>query len=497
MPPSNPPPTRSPATTPGKGGQRDLLFYQGHLELPTVSHAAGIWLHDTEGKRYLDGSSGAITATIGHGDERVLEAMRHQAQRVTFAYRTQFENEPAHELARALTAQLSQDLRRVFYVSGGSEAVESAIKLARQYHLANGEPGRYKVISRFPSYHGSTLGALQATGYSPLNEPFTPMHLSSVRVPAPTRHARPAGMSEEQWGLECAAKLESKILEEGPDTVAAFIIEPVGGASTGALVPPPGYLAAITQICRRHGVLIIYDEVMTGVGRTGEFCAYQHWEAPRAQAATSATPDALSATGPVKVGAEVDILALSKGLGAGYIPLGAVVCRSHIADTVVDSGGFAHGHTYAGNPLACAVGAAVLRVVEEDGLVVNARERGRQLMRGLEAIQREHRVVGDARGLGLLTALEFVADPESLEPYPAELNVHERMTVLARRNGLLVYPRRSRGGWSGDHVLVAPPLIISEGEMEELLGRLQESVAELERELSAAQGAGLTRGEPQ
>lgn len=489
MPPSDPPPTRSPATTPGKGGQRDLLFYQGHLELPTVSHAAGIWLHDTEGKRYLDGSSGAITATIGHGDERVLEAMRHQAQRVTFAYRTQFENEPAHELARALTAQLSQDLRRVFYVSGGSEAVESAIKLARQYHLANGEPGRYKVISRFPSYHGSTLGALQATGYSPLNEPFTPMHLSSVRVPAPTRHARPAGMSEEQWGLECAAKLESKILEEGPDTVAAFIIEPVGGASTGALVPPPGYLAAITQICRRHGVLIIYDEVMTGVGRTGEFCAYQHWEAPGApgaQAATSATPDALSAAGPDQVGAEVDILALSKGLGAGYIPLGAVVCRSHIADTVVDSGGFAHGHTYAGNPLACAVGAAVLRVVEEDGLVVNARERGRQLMRGLEAIQREHHVVGDARGLGLLTALEFVADPESLEPYPAELNVHERMTMLARRNGLLVYPRRSRGGWSGDHVLVAPPLIISEGEMEELLGRLQEAVSELERGLVAA-----------
>src|SRR5690554_3040740 len=278
MPPSEMPKSSSPSASTPTHEPRDLLFYQGHLELPTVSHAEGIWLYDTEGKRYLDGSSGAVTATIGHGDKRVLSAMRRQAERVTFAYRTQFENEPAHELARALTGQLSQDLRRVFYVSGGSEAVESAIKLARQYHLADGQPGRYKVISRFPSYHGSTLGALQATGYSPLNEPFTPMHLSSVRVPAPTRHARPAGMSEEEWGLECAAQLESAILEQGPDTVAAFIIEPVGGASTNALVPPPGYLAAITQICRRHGALIIYDEVMTGVGRTGEFCAYQHWE---------------------------------------------------------------------------------------------------------------------------------------------------------------------------------------------------------------------------
>lgn len=473
--------------TPDSKQRQDLLFYQGDLELPTVARAEGIWLYDTEGNRYLDGSSGAITATIGHGNQRVLDAMQRQAARVTFAYRTQFENEPAHELAAAITSKLSQDLKRVYYVSGGSEAVEAAIKLARQFHLANGEPDRYKVISRFPSYHGSTLGALNATGYSPLNDPFRPLQAGSIYVPAPTRHARPAGMSETEWGAACAAELELALLDQGPGTVAAFMLEPVGGASTGALVPPDGYLAAITAICRRHGVLIIYDEVMTGVGRTGEFCAYQHWEQPQQPGAPAAgyRSGGPTAAGPdaEQLGAEVDILALSKGLGAGYIPLGAVVCRSYIADTVVHSGGFAHGHTYAGNPLACAVGAAVLRVVEEDDLVANARERGKQLRRGLDAIQQAHHVVGDARGLGLLTALEFVADRRTLEPYPPHLNVHGRATTLARKNGLLVYPRRSRGGYSGDHVLVAPPLIITEAQTQELLQRLDDTLDELERQL--------------
>lgn len=463
-------------------GGGSLLFYQHHLALPTVSRAQGIWLYDTNGKRYLDGSSGAVAVTIGHADRRVLRAMRKQAEAVTFAYRTQFENQPAHDLAEALTAQLSQSLERVFYVSGGSEAVEAAIKLARQYHLATGSPARHKIISRFPSYHGSTLGALGATGYSPLNEPFQPMQKRSLYVPAPTRHGQPAGVTLREWGEACAAQLESLILEEGPETVAAFIVEPVGGASTGALVPPEGYLAAITRICRKYGVLIIYDEVMTGVGRTGEFCAYQHWEL---DSASGGIPDRRHENPAASEawGAEVDILALSKGLGAGYIPLGAVVSRAHIADSVVEHGGFAHGHTYAGNPLACAVGLAVLGVVEEDDLVRNARERGEQLMRGLSEIALSHPVVGDARGLGLLTALEFVQDRETLKPFPPHLSVHERMTGIAKEMGLLVYPRRSRGGYSGDHVLVAPPLTITAEEMTLLLELLTSAVAALEKQL--------------
>ncbi len=445
---------------------RGLLFYQDHLELPTVERAQGIWLWDTTGKRYLDGCSGAVAMSIGHGDPRVLAALERQARKVTFAYRTQFENQPSHELAARLVAQLSQGLNRVFYTSGGSESVEAALKLARQYHLAKGESSRYKVVSRFPSYHGSTLGALSVTGYAPLNEPFAPLTLPPLYVQAPTG-AGGRLQDTESYVAACAAELEDVIQRAGADTVAAFIVEPVGGASTGALVSPPGYLGAMTEVCRRNGILIIYDEVMTGIGRTGAFCAYQHWENDK------------------PIGAEVDILALSKGLGAGYIPLGAIVCREEIADTVVAAGGFAHGHTYAGNPLACAVGNAVLEVVEEDGLVENARVRGAQLRAGLESIQSANSIVGDVRGLGLLTALEFMADPETQAPFPAELDVHMQMTALAREQGLLVYPRRSRGGYVGDHILVAPPLSISEPELVELLERLATAVGALQRRLVA------------
>lgn len=446
---------------------RGLLFYQDHLELPTVDRAEGIWLWDDGGKRYLDGCSGAVAAAIGHTDPRVLEAMTEQARKVTFAYRTQFENQPSHELAARLVAQLSQGLERVFYTSGGSESVEAAIKLARQYHLAKGEPERFKVISRFPSYHGSTLGALSVTGYDPLNEPFKPLTLPPHYVTAPTRYNFPLDLDHESCTMACAVELERVILAAGAETVAAFIVEPVGGASTGALVPPPRYLATMTEVCRRHGILLIYDEVMTGIGRTGAFCAYQHWENDK------------------PVGAEVDILALSKGLGAGYIPLGAVVCRSEIADAVVEAGGFAHGHTYAGNPLACAVGNAVLKVVEEDGLVEKAQLRGIELRAGLERIQYENDIVGEVRGLGLLTALEFVANRETFEPFPAELNVHQQVTDLAREQGLLVYPRRSRGGHAGDHILLAPPLSISAAETTELLERLAVAVGQLQKRLRA------------
>ncbi|MFO7544241.1 MAG: aspartate aminotransferase family protein [Trueperaceae bacterium] len=468
--------------TNGMPANRNVLFYQQALDLPTVARAKGVWIEDTDGKRYLDGCSGAVVCSIGHGDERILRAMADQASRVAFAYRTQFESQPAVELAHALVGRLSQGLARVFYVSGGSEAVEAAIKLARQYHLANGEPGRHRVISRFPSYHGSTLGALAATGYTPLNEPFIPMTSEPLYIPAPACHRCPLGLERSTCALACASELERVIEAYGPETISAFLVEPVGGASTGALVPPDGYLAAVTKICRRHGVLTIYDEVMTGVGRTGAFCAYQHWEAP----ANGEVP--VGGGGPepyVPVGAEVDILALSKGLGAGYFPLGAVVCRTEVADVVLRGGGFAHGHTYAGNPLACAVGHAVLRVIEEDGLIANAAARGNDLLGGMRAIQQGARIVGHVRGIGLLTAMEFVADPTTFEPFDADLGVYQRITELARANGLLVYPRRSVGGTRGDHVLLAPPLTITAAEVQELLDRFGDAVTRLERQLLA------------
>lgn len=432
------------------------LFYQSRLELPVVSRAEGVWLFDKEGKGYLDGSSGAVVAGLGHAHPRILEAMWKQAAQVSFAYRTQFENEPAVELGRALVERLTGGLERVFYVSGGSKAVEAAIKLARQFHVANGESERWRVISHFPSYHGSTLGALSATGYRPLTDPFAPM-LRPLYVPTPTPYRPP--FEGDDWAVRCARELERILLEVGPETVSAFILEPVGGASTGAVVPPPEWFTTISEICKRYGVLTIYDEVMTGVGRTGAFCAYQHWEP------------------------HVDILTLSKGLGAGYTPLGAVVCQREIAETVLAGGGFMHGHTYAGNPLSCAVGLEVLCVVEEEGLVDRARVCGERLIAGLGEIQRESQTIGDVRGKGLLLGVEFVRERSSKHPFPPETELHRRITEAAFAEGLIVYPRRTLGGYEGDHVLVAPPLIISEREIEELLHRFAVAVARVEREL--------------
>lgn len=404
-----------------------------------------------------------MVTSLGHGNKRVLAAMHAQAGKVAFAYRTQFESEPAMNLGRDLIARLSQGLNQVFYVSGGSEAVEAAIKLARQYHLATGQEQRYKVVSRFPSYHGSTLGALNATGYLPLTEPFEPLLGGHVYVSAPGQFRDPPGLDAPVSAASYALELERVLQEQGPETVAAFILEPVGGASTGATVPPEGYFAEITRVCRKYGVLLIFDEVMTGIGRTGAFCAYQHWE-----------PDA-----------QVDILALGKGMGAGYSPLGAIVCRDDIASAVLAAGGFAHGHTYAGNPLSCAVGLAVLQEIDERDLVENAGRMGEQLLFELQGLMHKHEVIGDVRGKGLLAGVEFTMSRETKEPYPADREVHAVITRLAFAEGLIVYPRRSMGGRRGDHILIAPPLTITSSELEQLIDRFDRALSRLPAALEA------------
>jgi len=440
------------------------LFYQTRSELPMVDRGEGVWLIDQDGRRILDGCSGAVVANLGHGHPRVLDAMRRQAEKVTFAYRTQFENEPAVELARALVDHLSQGLDRVFFVSGGSEAVETAIKLARSYHHARGDDARYRIVSRFPSYHGSTLGALAVTGYRPLTEGYAPMMTESNHVTAPTCYRCPFGLSYPTCNLACAQDLERALESLDPTTVAAFVLEPIGGASTGAIVPPDGYFERIHEIADRHGILVIYDEVMTGAGRTGAFCAYQHWE-------PAARPD---------------ILALSKGLGAGYTPLGAVACRDAIAETVLDAGSFPHGFSYAGNPLSCAVGREVLSVLDDEDLVGRAAMLGARLGEGLRDLAERHPMIGDVRGRGMLWGLEFVADRDTREPYAFEAAIGQRATVLAAEEGLLIYPRRGGGGLSGDHVLIAPPLTIAEDEIDELLVRLDRALTRLAGDLADA-----------
>lgn len=429
-----------------------FLFYQSKSPRPLLDRAEGVYLFDVDGKRYLDGCSGAMVSNIGHSNPRVLKAMQEQMQKATFGYRLHFKNQPAEELA-ALTASLMPDgLDRVFFVSGGSEAVESTIKLARQYAIATGSESRWKVISRYPSYHGCTLGALALTGYDPLSKPFQPMMRDMPKIPAPRCYLDRDNLSDEERGHKYANMLRDEILRQGPETVLAFIMEPVGGASTGALVAPDSYHQRIRDICDEFGVLLIYDEVMTGAGRTGKFLAAEHWNI------------------------KPDIVALSKGFAAGYAPLGAMVADRKLVDAVMDKGGFAHGFTYAGNPLACAAGLAVIREIQEQNLVDNAAVMGTVLKNKLMGLMDRYSFIGDVRGKGLLLAFELVADRETMEPLPKKLNVFEKLVDLAYERGLIIYSRRTRGGTEGEHFMICPPLILTQDHIDEIMSTLTDSL---------------------
>jgi adenosylmethionine-8-amino-7-oxononanoate aminotransferase len=375
--------------------------------------------------------------------------MRRQMEKATFGYRLHFENEPAERLAARTAHYMPDGLDRVFFVSGGSEAVESCLKLARQYAIAVGEPQRWKVISRFPSYHGSTLGALAVTGMATMSAPFSPMLREMPKIPAPTCYLDRDGLSDEERGLRYAEMLREQILREGPQTVLAFIVEPIGGASTGALVPPESYLPRIREICDEFGILLILDEVMTGAGRTGRFLGGDHW------------PDA-----------RPDIVALSKGFAAGYAPLGAMVAHRRLVEPVLDAGGFIHGYTYAGNPLACAAGLAVLEEIEAEGLVARSEAMGGKLKAALTGLMERYPFIGDVRGRGLLLAFELVSDRETMAPLPTHLNAHVELVEEAYRRQLIIYSRRTRGGIAGDHFMVCPPLILEDAHIGEILEKL-------------------------
>ena len=424
------------------------LFYQTGARRPVLAEARGIYMWDVDGKRYIDGSSGAMVSNIGHSNPRVLDAMRQQMEKSTFGYRLHFETEPGELLAAKVAALSPEGMEKVFFVSGGSEAVESAIKLARQYAVTVGETTRWKVISRMPSYHGSTLGALALTGYDPLTDPFLPMMQAMPKIPAPRAYLDGLDMDDPATGNHYAAMLEAKIIEEGPDSVLAFIHEPVGGASTGALVPPAGYMQAVREICDRHGVLLIHDEVMSGGGRTGRFYGAEHW------------------------GVEPDIIAISKGFGAGYAPLGAMIAHDRLVDAVLGAGGFMHGHTYAGNPLACAAGLAVIEEIEAGELIGNAAEVGALLKSRLGDLMQRYDFIGDVRGQGLLLAFELVADRGTMQPLPKGLNAFNELVDLAYEEGLIIYSRRTRGGREGDHFLVCPPMITTPEQVEEIMAML-------------------------
>jgi len=426
------------------------------VEMPVAANGKGIHIVDTAGKRYIDASGGAAVSCLGHNHPAVTQAIKDQLDRIAFAHTAFFTNQAMETLADALAANAPGALDYVYFVSGGSEAVEAALKLARQYFLEIGEPGRKHIVARRQSYHGNTIGALSAGGNQWRREPFDPLLIAGIRHIAPCYAYRDQGAqeTEEAYGRRVADELETTIEELGPGSVAAFIAEPVVGATAGAVPPAPGYLKRIREICDRHGVLLIFDEVMCGMGRTGRMYACE------------------------EDGVAPDLMCIAKGLGGGYQPIGAVLATDRIYEAIrAGSGFFQHGHTYMGHPTACAAALAVQRVIEEDDLLANVRAMGEVLDRALHERFGNHHHVGDIRGRGLFRALELVADRGSKATFDPALKVHGRVKREAMARGLICYPMGGTiDGKLGDHVLLAPPFIVTQDDVGEIVARLGEAV---------------------
>jgi adenosylmethionine-8-amino-7-oxononanoate aminotransferase len=416
-----------------------------------VSHGAGIYVHDTAGKRYLDASGGPAVYCLGHGHPEVTAAIVRQLERIAHGYRYTFTSDPLEELReRIIRACRSPGaLDAVVFVSGGSEAVESALKVALQYHSARGEMTRRRFIARRRSWHGNTLGALGVSDFLDRRAPFEGALVEASFLPQVSMYRPPAGIAPEALGAHAAAELEAEILRVGPEQVAAFIFEPVVGAAGGALPAPPGYGQRVREICSRHGVLLIADEVMCGSGRTGTWRALEHDEV---------VPD---------------IMAVAKGLAGGYLPLGATIYSRAIA-AVLDAadGGALTGHTFSGHTAACAAGVAVQTIIERDGLLERVRTAGAEFQPALRAALARYEAVGDVRGRGFLIGVELVRDRITRAPFPAERTLAETIGQCAFEDGLICYAAGGNvDGIEGDILLLAPPFIATDAELEEIIVR--------------------------
>ncbi len=450
-------------TTMEYGHPRGNVFYRKMArDYPCITRGEGIYLYDENGKRFIDGSGGAIVVNIGHGQKEVAQAAMEQMARAGFVHGTQFTTRVMEEYAEALAGVLPKGIDKIYFLSGGSESVEAAVKMARQYHVDSGEVQRWRVASRWNSYHGNTLGALSLTGRTGSRKPYLPMLVNFPHFPPPYCYRCPFGLAYPQCGLECAKALEKMIQMEGPETISAVILEPVGGATIGALVPPEGYMSKIREICRRYGLLYIDDEVMAGMGRTGRWFAVEHWDV------------------------QPDILVLGKGMSSGYFPLSAAATRADVAEQLKEKGGaFIHGHTYSHHPVACAVGLAVLRILQRDRLVERCRERGLYLLKKLEELKASSAIVGDVRGKGLMTAVEFVKDKKTKEPFPRSAKVTEKILDTAFEHGLVLYPGTGFvDGVNGDMVMVGPPFGVEEKEIDEILQILKTALSKIEEGIS-------------
>ncbi|WP_164215878.1 aspartate aminotransferase family protein [Virgibacillus sp. YIM 98842] len=431
-------------------------------EYPVVTHGKGIYLYDTKGKEYIDGSSGAVTASIGHSVKEITEAMKEQADKVSFVYRSQFSTEAAEKLAKKLKELSPGELNWSFFVNSGSEATETAMKIAIQYWQEKRQHEKTKIISRWMSYHGITMGALSMSGHLSRRERFEMTLQKYPAISAPYYYRDANGKTIEQCDEAYAAELEKEILKIGADRIAAFIAEPIIGAAGGAITPSATYFQKMKLLCDKYNILFIADEVMTGAGRTGKMFAMEHFRV---------VPD---------------IMATGKGLSAGYTPIAATVVSDRVMDPILNgSNSIMSGHTFSANPQSAAVAVAVLNYIEKNKLVENAAQKGSYLREKLERIAEASEIIGDVRGKGLLIGIEFVKNKRSKQPFPRKVNLVNKVVNANFAEGLLVYPANAgKRGIDGDAVIIAPPLTITKGEADELIRRFKRGLDKTEKALA-------------
>ena len=425
-----------------------------------ISHGEGVYLIDTQGKRYLDACAGVHVVSIGHGVKEIADAMHKQASRVCFTY-SRFLTQPQIDLAGNIANQTPDGMTKVFFVSGGSEATESAMKMARKYHLETGNPKKYKVISRWQSWHGNTVGALSMSGRTPWRDDYVPYLLDFPHIPPPYCYRCPYGATYPDCHMTCADELERVVRQEGSEYISAFIAEPILGTSAAGVMPPPDYYPTIRDICDRHNIVMIIDEVVTGFGRTGVNFGIDHW------------------------GVIPDIMATGKGLSSGYTPIAATIAHEKIYDAIYKKApNFVHGHTYGGNPLSCAVALAVQNYIEAHDLVSQCDQMGTLMLERLMPLQ-ESPIVGEVRGKGLLIGIEFVADKEKRMPFEPSKGVASMVVDLAFEKGVLVMPGAPGlvDGVAGDHIAISPPFTVNEPEVFQIVNVLKEAIGEVATQL--------------
>ncbi|MER8579529.1 aminotransferase class III-fold pyridoxal phosphate-dependent enzyme [Mesorhizobium sp. M1423] len=448
---------------PARGGAQDLFYSQANTKgLPTIVRGDGVYIFDDKGNRFLDVISGAMAASLGQGNERVLKAMYDQGMKHTFSYVRVSRHLPNAVLTEKVAALAGPGFERVHLSSGGSESVEMAIKFLRQYSYAKGDRSKTKVITLMPSYHGGTLATIGWTGDEDAAAVWGPMAVFGEKIPAPLSYRPPFGFTSEEGALGVSAALEAKIVELGAENVLAFMMEPIGGQSTGANVPHPIFFSEVHRICRKYGVFLVFDEIVSAC-RSGKFLAAHHYPAFKP-----------------------DVVITAKGLGATYTPIGAMMASAEMVDELAALTGFNLSHTYNANPITCAGAAAVLDEMTERNLIANASHLGAKLRARLESIKENSPVVGDVRGQGLMLAIEYVRDKQTKEVFSEEIYASDRIRQIGVDHGLMLYSRRQNGGRYGEWSVVCPPLIITEEQIDDLADRLERTLEVFADEMTRA-----------